>query len=339
MKDIIIVGRGLTGATLSFELINRGIAHTIYDQPSISSSSKVAAGLVNPIVLKRLKMVQDADKFMSLIPDHYQQLENLTETNFYHPATIDHIYSSVGEQNQWEEKKDLDFHSHYLKEQKSATHPTVNAPLGVGVMKNAGWLNTQSYLSAHSSYSKSQNIAILEEDVELSDIDLWINQGKTVILCTGHLLRHWKLLPEDVFTPTRGEVMTIKTSELPPDVILHSSVFTIPLGDDLFKVGATYHWDNLDDTPTNEGLSKLRDDFEKMFTGTYEVVEHQAGVRPNIKDRKPIIGEIKPNLHTFNGMGSRAALMTPFLAKMFVNHLVDQSPIPNHFNINRFLKK
>ena len=337
MKDIIIIGRGLAGATLSFELINRGVDHVIYDQPELSSSSKVAAGLVNPIVLKRLKMVQSADQFMSLIPEYYCQLEKVTNSHFYTSSTIEHIYSSIGELNQWEEKKDLEFHSNYLKEQKTNTYVSVNAPLGFGVMKNAGWLNTKFYLSAHSSYCEESRISVLQQEVDKNQINDFTQEGKTVILCNGHLMRTWDLIPQDVFTPTRGEVMTIRTSELPAEVILHSSVFTIPLGNDLFKVGATYHWDNLNDNPTEAGLSKLKDDFEKMFSASYEVLEHQAGVRPNIKDRKPIIGEISSGLYSFNGMGSRAALMAPYLANVLSNHIINDSPIPSSFDIKRFL--
>lgn len=338
MKDIAIIGRGLAGATLSFELIKRGIQHSIYDVPTLSSSSKVAAGLINPIVLKRLKMVQEADKYIDLLPQYYAKLESLTNSKFYHSSRIEHIYASIGEQNLWEEKKDLEFHSRFLKNKKNNLYPSVNAPLGLGIMENAAWLDTEAYLHAHKEYCSATNTPTHERNIQPGDIEELIANGSNVILCNGHLLNNWKLLPEGIFTPTRGEVMTINTIGLPTDAILHSSIFTIPLGNNNFKVGATYHWDIFTDTTTSEGLQKLKDDLEKIYTAPYTVIEHKAGVRPNIKDRKPLLGKVKPNLYVFNGMGSRAALMTPYLSQLFSNFFLNNAELPVHYNINRFIK-
>ena len=337
MKEILIVGRGLAGATLSFEFTKRNIPHKIFDQPKLSTSSKVAAGLINPIVLKRLKMVQGAEEFTRLMPSYYEQLEELTGHRFFNPAIIEHIFATVGEQNLWEEKKDLLFHSQFLKSQKPNPYHEITAPLGLGIMSGAAWLDTEAYLKAHKLYCQLNNITLVENTLTQHDVESLASDGYPVILCNGHLLKDWDLLPSRTFTPTRGEVMTIKAQSLPKDVILHSSIFTIHLGDDLFKVGATYHWDNFSDQTTSVGLEKLKEDLEKIYTGSYKVEEHKAGVRPNIKDRKPILGSLGHNIFVFNGMGSRAALMTPYLAGTFCDFLTNSRPLPPQYDVTRFL--
>lgn len=337
MKDILIIGRGLSGATLSFKLLEQGIKHRIIDVPTISSSSKVAAGLVNPIVLKRLKMVQGAEEFMESIPYHYKHLETITKSQFYNETTIQHVFANVGEMNLWEEKKDISFHSQYLMGFLKNSNSYINAPHGFGLMQGIGWLDTQSYLQAHSSYCKEQGITIEERLIESTEIAQLSSSGSTVILCNGHLLKDWDLLPKGTFSPTRGEVMTIETEHLPKDHILHSSIFTIHLGNNKFKVGATYHWDNLNDQTTDDGLKRLKEDLEKVYTGSYTILEHQAGVRPNTKDRRPLIGRLNNGLLIFNGMGSRAALMTPYLSTLFMEFLINNHPIPTQYDIQRFL--
>ncbi|WP_417612592.1 NAD(P)/FAD-dependent oxidoreductase [Owenweeksia hongkongensis] len=337
MKDIIIVGRGLAGATLSFQLLAKGIKHHIIDQPSLSSSSKVAAGLINPIVLKRLKMVHDAEEFMQRAPAFYKNLETITESRFYNETTISHIFANPGEINLWEEKKDITFHSQFLKGFAKNTNPNLKAPYGLGYMDGIAWLDTQSFLSAHKAYCNNQDVFIDEKVFSTDDLNTLVESGYQIILCNGHLLANWGILPENTFTPTRGEVMIIEADGLPDDRILHSSIFTIPLGDKQFKVGATYHWDMLNDTPTDEGINRLKTDLEKVYSGQYRVISHQAGVRPNIKDRKPIIGQLDHDIMVFNGMGSRAALMTPHLSEIFVDFLIARKSLPQAYNVNRFL--
>ena len=339
MKDITIIGRGLAGATLSFELISRGIPHRIIDNPTLSSSSKVAAGLVNPIVLKRLKMVHDADVFMKLIPDYYENLEHLCTSSFYTEATLHHVFASIGEINLWEEKKDLAFHSNYLNAVSKDSPAYIIAPFGLGHMHGIGWLNTTEYLSAHKRYCSQSDIVIEERSINQQEVQQLVNSETTVILCNGHLLKEWDYLPKDTFSPTRGEVMTVYSEGLPKSSILHGSIFSIPLGENTFKVGATYHWDNFQDITTTDGLSKLKTDLEKIYSGPYTVVDHQAGVRPNTNDRKPIIGRLAKNLLVFNGMGSRAALMTPYLASLFADFLVNDTAIPPTYNVERFMSK
>ena len=51
--DYIIVGGGISGCVLSYMLMKYGANVMMYDLPDENISSSVAAGLWNPIVLKR----------------------------------------------------------------------------------------------------------------------------------------------------------------------------------------------------------------------------------------------------------------------------------------------
>jgi glycine/D-amino acid oxidase-like deaminating enzyme len=130
--------------------------------------------------------------------------------------------------------------------------------------------------------------------------------------------------------------MIIESTDLNLDFGLHSSVFTLPLGAKRFKVGATYEHHNLNDETSPAGLERLQSDLEKFFRGEYQVVEHLAGVRPNIKDRKPILGRIDNDSYCFNGLGSRGVLMAPFLSEHFIDHLLTDKALEPSWDINRF---
>jgi hypothetical protein len=47
--------------------------------------------------------------------------------------------------------------------------------------------------------------------------------------------------------------------------ILNKGFFIMPLGDDLYKVGATYEWERLNDIPTEKGKDELLKKLNSVF--------------------------------------------------------------------------
>ncbi|PKP14923.1 MAG: FAD-dependent oxidoreductase, partial [Bacteroidetes bacterium HGW-Bacteroidetes-23] len=139
---------------------------------------------------------------------------------------------------------------------------------------------------------------------------------------------------------TKGELLIIKSKALKLDVILKSSVFIIPLGNDLFKVGATYNWEDKTATPTEEGKNELLSDLKSLLTADFEVIEHLAGVRPTVKDRRPMLGTHPkhPKLHVLNGLGTRGVMLAPDMAKMLFENIENQIPLDKEIDIKRFKK-
>ena len=55
MLDYIIVGFGLSGAALASRLEEKGRSFKVFDEGK-SNSSKVAGGMMNPVILKRFSL-------------------------------------------------------------------------------------------------------------------------------------------------------------------------------------------------------------------------------------------------------------------------------------------
>lgn len=47
--NILIIGQGIAGSCLAWELKRRGAEFTVADRPVAETASRVAAGLVNPL--------------------------------------------------------------------------------------------------------------------------------------------------------------------------------------------------------------------------------------------------------------------------------------------------
>jgi len=76
----------------------------------------------------------------------------------------------------------------------------------------------------------------------------------------------------------------------------------------------------------------------EMLDIPYKIVDNLTGVRPAVKDRRPLIGQhqLHKNYFIFNGMGSRGCFMAPLLAKELVDHIEHAKPLHEEVEINRF---
>jgi glycine/D-amino acid oxidase-like deaminating enzyme len=137
---------------------------------------------------------------------------------------------------------------------------------------------------------------------------------------------------------TKGELFIIKAPDLKIDVIINTSVFVLPLGNDLFKIGATYNWKDKTDLPTESGKIELIDRIKEIINCEFEIVEHFAGIRPTVNDRRPLLGSHQnfKNLHVLNGLGTRGVMLAPAMAIDLFNYIEFKKPLDKTIDIKRY---
>ena len=79
--DFIVVGQGLAGSVLALKLIENGYSIKVIDKPELSSCSKVAAGIWNPVVFKRITKSWMIDELMPEMLNFYRQSEKILKPN------------------------------------------------------------------------------------------------------------------------------------------------------------------------------------------------------------------------------------------------------------------
>ena len=86
---------------------------------------------------------------------------------------------------------------------------------------------------------------------------------------------------------------------------------------------------------------KLLEGLEGFVKCPYEVLSHEAAVRPTVSDRRPLVGQhpSHKNLYLLNGLGSRGVLIAPYAAKQLVDFIEIQKELDPEMNISRFSKK
>ena len=135
--------------------------------------------------------------------------------------------------------------------------------------------------------------------------------------------------------------MIIKSENLKLNEIINSSIWILPLGNDLYKVGATYNWQDKTNQKTEEAKLELVTNLKELLNCDFEIIEHLAGVRPTVKDRRPLLGKHYKhnNLFILNGMGTRGVLFAPYLSDKLFQYIENKTELDNEISIERIYKK
>ena len=316
--DTLIIGQGLAGSLLAWRLMARGESVLVVDNDYASSSSTVAAGLINPVTGKRLVKTVGVDACLPQACETYRALEQLLGVELLIDKPMLRLFHSQQAREQWQKRQQEDGYQDYLGEVVKASQlPTpVVASHGGGRQLQTAYLRTEPLLRGlreklkqQQSYRQAQfdydELRLGEGEVSWRDV----TAGR-VIFCEGYkgAANPWfKWLP---FQPARGEFLTLRCAEALPDLIINSGRWIMPRGDGLYRAGASYDHHKLDESTTLEAREMLLAALPTFLAGPpqFEVVAQQAGVRPTTSDRQPFIG-VHPQqspLFIFNGFGSKA---------------------------------
>ncbi|MEM9050516.1 MAG: FAD-dependent oxidoreductase [Bacteroidota bacterium] len=343
---IAILGQGIAGTTIALRLLERNKRFVLFDDHYKTSSSMVAAGLWNPIVFRRINKSWMADEFIKELESFYPMVEKMLGINFYRPRPVWRVHGSKQELDKWHEKKDMPGFKPYLHNPPLKLKESFGRTpeYSEGEVRHAGYLDLPKFLQESRSYFLARNLFVesevgLEPSLEeLNNLSKSTEEITQIIDCRGNQsasANWWNYLP---FGLTKGEVLTIKCPELSLKETFNAGFFVLPLGSHHFRVGATFSWKDKTLEPTEEGKEELIKKFEKYFDYDYEIVEHKAGLRPTVQDRRPLLGRhpVAEHLYLFNGLGTKGVMLAPYLSSHFLDFMIDQKPLIKEADLSRF---
>lgn len=342
--DYIVVGLGLSGLSFVEELENHNKSYVVYEDSS-QKSSRVAGGLYNPIILKRFTMAWQASEQIETAVSFYKNVETKLKKKLVLELPILRRFNAVEEQNNWFEACDKPVLGKFLSSELIRNkNAALDIPFQYGKVKHTGKINISNMLSAYAKNLKENNTLkdesfeydkiIIEEDcIKYKDV-----KCRHIVFSEGFGIKKNPFFNELPLYGNKGEYIIIKSKELKLQEAIKSSIFIIPLGDDLYKVGATYN--NQDTSPeiTSIAREELQKKLEKFLKAPYEVVDQVAGIRPTVRDRRPLIGthDKYTNMHVLNGMGSRGILLTPTMAKVLYSHIEKGISLDKEIDCKRY---
>lgn len=341
--DHIIVGQGLAGSFMAHFLLQEGQRVMVIDTPQ-ASSSRVAAGLFNPVTGRRFVKTWLADEVLPFAEKTYREMEVLLQKQFYHPYPMLRLFTNKESFTEAEEKADAQSEKFIADFSENVNIPGLTPHLYTCEIKHAGYVDAPVFIQAYAQWLLKKGllrpVVANYEDIEVQEDKVrWKNiEAKSIIFCEGNRAIHNPYFDCLPFRPAKGESITIKAPGLAEEHVLIKGIYIIPLGNELFRVGATYTWMDQSLQPTEAGKKELCEKLDEVVDVPYEIVDQQAGIRPATKHRRPFVG-VHPqhkNVAILNGLGTKGITLAPFFARQLTNHLLYGKPISEEADIKKY---
>ena len=340
--DFIIVGQGIAGTTLAFKLLQKKYTVRVIDKFNPNSSSSIALGLYNPLVLKWFTKSWEVDNQLKDMFDYLYEFEKKYNTKINFQKNIHKLLYSTFDQNNWLEKQTSPKRSPYMSKNLKFLD---NIEKPFGVVKNSGWVDVKLMLDTFRNFLKA-NFLISDEHfiydkliVNDNSINYKQYSCKYLVFCEGSSVLKNRFFNYLDFKMTKGEIINFFSPNLKINEIIHSGVTTIPLGDDNYVAGSTFSQNINDLKCTTESKNEIIEKIKKIKDFNFVINSQSIAVRPSVCDRRPIIGpHFKyKNIFLMNGLGSRGVLMASYLANILFSNIFRNEKINSEINVDRFI--
>lgn len=344
--NYIIVGQGLAGSALALTLLSHKKKILVFDLPSSNHTSRIAAGLFNPLTGRKPVKTWKAEALFPFLADFYRHSEAYTGKRFFYPMPMYRPFLSVEEQNEWMGASSDEALGYFIESIPTKSHygELIHDPFGGLLLRHAGFIDTNAYmlavrdlLRAHDSWCEeildTKLLTIQETGIGYRD---WL--ADSIIFCDGV-----QSLSNEFFSwlpvrPLKGETITVRAS-LGKGTIFNRGVYIVPGNEqDVWRVGATYATGNFTPGITPEGKKELESKLGDLIKVPYEILDHQWGVRPTTPDHRPLLGRHPEHdrMIFFNGFGTKGVSLTPYFAGVLTEWLENNGTLNNDVDINRY---
>ena len=338
----LIIGQGIAGSVLAWTLQKRGVQVVLADLPRPDSSSKVAAGIINPVTGKRLVKSWRFDEFYPVAKAVYQAMELQWGRKVWRDHTIFRLLDSVPELNDWSARMADPEYSAILGQSASlgTWSGFVKPGHAVGEIRQAARVDFSAIIQGVKTEMENRGAYRLEE-ISPERAEQLFKDFDVLIYCDGAASIKNPFFPNLPWQLSKGEALLLRLQRSDNSdfqEIIKKTLLLAPVSDGLIWAGSNYNWDFSNAGTTTAGQEFLEARISELLTVPYEIVHRFAAIRPTVKDRRPFLG-ISPmhsNVFIFNGLGTKGALLAPYWAAHLADHLLDGKSLDASVDINRF---
>lgn len=332
--DYLIIGQGLAGSCLAWELLERGASVRVVDRGEPMTASKISAGLLNPIIGRNYNLSWRFRESFEAAATFYRAREQQLGEHFFRESPLVRLFRDERERETFGRKRDEGRYDGLLTEPQPdpLVPPGIINDHGGFEIARAGAVDTGVFLDASRRHFQQLG-CFIEDDCRSDDIDprlggvRWCGiNAACVVMCLGYHGRNCPCFAWVPFRPAKGEILRVRIDSLEDQRILNHGNWLFPAPGGTWRTGTTYSWEPLDCEPTSPARDMIEKRLGTLLPGTTWSVEgHDAAVRPIINGRKPLLGRHprQARLAIFNGLGSKGALHAPWCARHLAAHLLD----------------
>ena len=343
--DYLIVGQGICGTMLSWFLYKEGKSFLVIDEGSGDTSSKIAAGIINPVTGRRFVRSWMIDEIMPFAVDTYEKIGLVLDNSFVYKRSVIDFFSTPEARNSFINRLVEDDTFLHTYPDQNHFNQFFHYDFGCGEISPAYTVHLQVLLSAWRK-KLMDNHSFREDKFEPKDLQVKSDKveyqnisAQKIIFCDGvaSMESPWfNLLP---FSANKGEALIIESEELTNGHIFKRGMMLAPLPEKhTYWVGSNYIWEYADAKPTQQFYDKTTTLLNTWLKVPFKVLDHKAAVRPATIERRPFIGfhPQYPTIGILNGMGTKGTSLAPFFAHQMAQHLVYDIPLMEEVDVRRF---
>jgi len=367
LYDVAIIGAGINGCSVSYELTQKNKNVVIFDMGGIASGGSGAAGaFIAPKFSK-------SGELKDLLHDAFVYSMEFYEKNFGHLLTkvpllhIAHDEKDSAILRHYKQNTPLEMKTQ-PQELLESLEPQVKDK--ESIYMDAGVVNAKGMCEAMSRDAK-----FVKEKVTslVYDEGVWIINdtytAKDVVLATGA----YEAVIKEPYIQIRGvwgHRIDVKTTT-PNPYSIHQFLSISPSKDGVLALGAThnvhYHpQKNKEKYNLEEGRAELLEKASRtMNLENVEVINDYTGLRSGSFDYMPLLGSLVlsketlatsmrkirvkkpdfeeflyyPNLYMINGNGGYGFVLAPYLAKILTKHILSGEKISERISPARFFAR
>jgi glycine oxidase len=338
---ILVVGQGIAGGMLAWTLHHRGAQVHIADAGLPGGSSAVAAGILNPITGKRFVKSWRYDEFYQTAESTYRSVGTSLGISIWTEQPMLRLLGSAEEANNWSARCALaDYADHMAEPQNAGSWaPYIRPGFHIGLIKKAARVHFDLLLDAWRKWAQQEGL-FSNKVIDYPEIEKLSAAYDAIVCCEGYRGGDNPYFPDLPWQIAKGEALLIRLASPPGAVLgemLKKTMTLVPYGSNLFWAGGSYQWHYPDLKPSAGERDYIVHHLNEMLAVPFEIAGHHAGVRPTVKDRRPLLGQSSLNdkVFLFNGMGTKGALLAPYWAAHFSDYLIGGKALDAEVDIRR----
>ncbi len=317
--DVLVIGSGVIGASVAFELAARGARVTVLDMRSAGrGASQASAGILAPFTEANpdSPLLDLGRRSLDLWDDFVARSRQASgrEVEYVRSGTLevsldeaerDHLLRSKawleaeGQPSTWFEPADLSaFETAVTDQATGALH-----------IHRHGFVNVPALVAALVQAARVSG-AVFEDDVEVRSVDpapdavsVRTSDGRTyvadhVVVATGSWsprVRITGAAPIPV-KPIRGQLLYLRppAGSMPSRIVWGTGCYTVPWRDGTLLVGATVEDVGFDERSTVAGVASLMQAVARLLPASRDaaVASVRVGLRPAADQGVPIVGPV-----------------------------------------------
>lgn len=343
MIDYIIVGQGVAGTLISWNLTKRGLSHVVIDNNHHQAASKIAAGVINPITGRKYVKSWRIEEFLPVARETYSELSDHLRVQIGQEKMIYRGLYSINDENTWEARKDDPVAGQFIADTplSSEYDDKINGIFSFGVLQGGMQIPLGTLVTEYRRDLETRKMMINEKfdyealQIEEEYVAYRDIQARQIIFSEGYQAESNPWFGYLPWEPAKGDVLIVKIEGRPFNNILRHKVFVSPIDEEHYWVGSGYRWKFDDDAPDDEKGAEIKSTLDKILNVPYEIVRHIAGIRPCVKGRRPFLGRhaVHSKLILFNGLGTKGASLGPYWARHLISHLEDGTELDQEVRI------